>query len=276
MVLRERLGDFGVSKMINVLRADTVVGKRDTDEGVQTNKGINKERHEEQHVLVDSVFEEQLVLSLDDDDEEEEYSLSVNGDRMPSSEAQSQFTQEAAHPLLSAIHSSDHTIAQADDVDIKYNVSGVTRDSTGTDGSLWDTISSEEILLATDTPPPFSEDFYPSSASCSPLLSPVDLALTRLIRPTSSEQTDQRGSPPMETCDLSPSLVALEVDSEEESVGPKSPLSPLSSDVERSEDKEETFPLPSPDLTCTRSQSASAYEPTSQVIYHPLIKYFSL
>lgn len=70
--------------------------------------------------------------------------------------------------------------------------------------------------------------------------------------------------------------MALEVDSEEESVGPKSPLSPLSSDVERSEDKEETFPLPSPDLTCTRSQSASAYEPTSQVIYHPLIKYFGL
>ncbi|XP_035766272.1 rho guanine nucleotide exchange factor 28 [Neolamprologus brichardi] len=264
MVLRERLEDFSVSKMINVLRADTVVGKRDTDEGVQTNKGINKEQHVKEHVLVDSVFEEQLILSLDDDDDEEEYSssLSVNGDRMPSSEVQSQFTQEAAHPLLSAIHSSGNTIAQANDVDIKYNVSGVTRDSTGTDGSLWDTINSEEILLATDTPPPFSEDFYPSSASGSPLLSPVDLALTRLIRPASSEQANQRGSPPMETCDLS--LVALEVDSEEESVGPKSPLSPLSSDVERSEDKEETFPLPSPDLTCNRSQSASAYEPTSQ------------
>lgn len=91
---------------------------------------------------------------------------------------------------------------QANDVNIKYNVSGVTRYSTGTDGSLWDTINSEEILLATDTPPPFSEDFYPSSASGSPLLSPVDLALTRLIRPASSEQADQRGSPPMETCDL--------------------------------------------------------------------------
>lgn len=89
---------------------------------------------------------------------------------------------------------------QANDVDIKYNVSGVTRDSTGTDGSLWDTINSEEILLATDTRPPFSEDFYPFSGS--PLLSPVDLALTRLIRPASSEQADQRGSPPMETCDL--------------------------------------------------------------------------
>lgn len=91
---------------------------------------------------------------------------------------------------------------QANDVNIKYNVSGVTRYSTGTDGSLWDTINSEEILLATDTPPPFSEDFYPSSASGSPLLSPVDLALTRLIRPASSEQANQRGSPPMETCDL--------------------------------------------------------------------------
>uniref|UniRef100_A0A3P8RNN8 Rho guanine nucleotide exchange factor 28 n=1 Tax=Amphiprion percula TaxID=161767 RepID=A0A3P8RNN8_AMPPE len=60
----------------------------------------------------------------------------------------------------------------------------------------------------------------------------------------------------------SPSLVALEVDSEEESTEPKSPLSPISSDVEKSEDKKETF-RPSPDLTCTRSQSASACEPTS-------------
>ncbi|XP_022624945.1 rho guanine nucleotide exchange factor 28 [Seriola dumerili] len=68
----------------------------------------------------------------------------------------------------------------------------------------------------------------------------------------------------MDTCDLSPSLVALEVDSEEDSTEPKSPLSTLSSDVEKSEDKRDAF-RPSPDLTCTRSQSASsACEPTTK------------
>lgn len=60
------------------------------------------------------------------------------------------------------------------------------------------------------------------------------------------------------------SLVALEVDSEEDSVEPKSLLSPLSSDVDKSEDRMETA-RPSPDLPCTRSQSASACEPTVKV-----------
>lgn len=55
----------------------------------------------------------------------------------------------------------------------------------------------------------------------------------------------------------SPGLVALEVDSEEDSAEPKSPLSPLSSDVEKSDEKGEML-HPSSDLTCTRSQSASS------------------
>lgn len=64
---------------------------------------------------------------------------------------------------------------------------------------------------------------------------------------------------------FSPSLVALEVDSEEDSMETKSPLSPFFSDVERHEDKRETLVRP-PDLTCTRSQSASsACELTSKV-----------
>uniref|UniRef100_A0A087Y2A0 Rho guanine nucleotide exchange factor 28 n=1 Tax=Poecilia formosa TaxID=48698 RepID=A0A087Y2A0_POEFO len=90
-------------------------------------------------------------------------------------------------------------------------------------------------------------------------LSPVDRALTRLSRRPFTEPS----SPPLETCDIRPSLVALEVDSEEEAPGPKSLLSRLFSDVGRSEDKKET-PRPAPDLTCTRSQSASACEPISK------------
>ncbi|XP_042365599.1 rho guanine nucleotide exchange factor 28, partial [Plectropomus leopardus] len=233
--------------------------------------GISKEVRVEEHALVDNVFEEQLVLSLDDDDDEEECpsSISVNGHPMQSSGVQSQFTQHATDPLLSVINSSVQTITQRtqeEDTDIKYSVSGVTRDSTGTDSGLWDTVDSEDLLLATDTPPPYSEDFYPPSLPCFPALSPPDQALARLNRPASSELTRQRESPPMDTCDLSPSLVALEMDSEEDSTEPKSPFSPLSSDEksEKSEDKRESF-RPSPDLTCTRSQSASsACEPTTK------------
>uniref|UniRef100_A0A3Q1C4V6 Rho guanine nucleotide exchange factor (GEF) 28a n=1 Tax=Amphiprion ocellaris TaxID=80972 RepID=A0A3Q1C4V6_AMPOC len=89
-----------------------------------------------------------------------------------------------------------------------------------------------------------------------------DHSVIKLVR---SNHRDYLDSKPI-MCHLlsSPSLVALEVDSEEESTEPKSPLSPISSDVEKSEDKKETF-RPSPDLTCTRSQSASACEPTSDL-----------
>ncbi|XP_018529451.1 rho guanine nucleotide exchange factor 28 isoform X2 [Lates calcarifer] len=268
MLLRDRLVDHSILKLISMLRVDTEVDKRSRDEAFSNDEGISKELRVEEHVLVDNVFEEQLVLSLDDDDDEEEYPspLSVNGHPMKSSGVQ--FTQHAIDPLLSMINSNDQTVTQqpqADSVDLKYSVTGVTRDSTGTDSSLWDTVDSQDLLLATDTPPPCSEEnFFPHSEPCSPPPSPADQALARLNRPTSFEPTNERYSPPMDTCDLSPSLVALEVDSEEDSAEPKSPLSPLSLDVEKSEDKREAF-CPSPDLTCTRSQSASsACEPTTK------------
>ncbi|KAM6901040.1 rho guanine nucleotide exchange factor 28 isoform 3-T3 [Lycodopsis pacificus] len=258
-ILRDRLGDDSVLKLINVLKADTEADKRGKEELLPRDEG--SELRVEELALVDNVFEEQLVLSLDDDDDdEEEYpsSLSVNGHPMQSI-GEDQFIQHATDPLLSTVDSGDHT--QDEDAEIMNIVSGVTRDSTGTDSGLWDAVDSEDLLPATDTPPPYSEDFYLPSLPCSPPLSPADQALARLNRPVSSEPT--RDSPPMDTCDLSPSLVALEVDSEEDGAEPKSPLSPLLSDVEKIEDKMETF-RPSPDLTCTRSQSASSCEPTTK------------
>ncbi|XP_041826213.1 rho guanine nucleotide exchange factor 28 isoform X2 [Melanotaenia boesemani] len=258
MVLREKLEDCSVQKLINVLRAATEEDKRETDEDHSSDEKITKEFHaenQEEHILVDNVFEEQLVLSLDDDEDEEEISslLSVNGPPMQSSEIQSHFAQHATDTLPSIISSNDQT----QEIDNKCQVSGVTRGSTVTDGSLWDT----EDLLATDTPPPYSEDIYRASVPCSLPLSSVDQALTRLNCPASSEQTNQRDSLPMETCDLSPSLVALEVDSEEESTEPMSPLSPLSSDFGNNEYKREIL-RPAAGITCTRSQSASACEPS--------------
>ncbi|XP_029300781.1 LOW QUALITY PROTEIN: rho guanine nucleotide exchange factor 28 [Cottoperca gobio] len=270
LALRDKLGDHSILKRINVLKADSEEDEREK-EFLPSDKG--KELRVEAHALVDNVFEEQLVLSLDDDDDEDEYpsSLSVNGHPMQSGGVQSQFIQRATDPLLSMINSSDHIIThrtQEEDADSKYSVGGVTRDSTGTDSGLWETVD----LLAVDAPPSCSEDFYVPSPPCSPSLSPADQTLARLNRPTCSEPTNRRESSPMESCDLSPSLVALEVDSEEDGTEPKSPLSPLSSDVEKSDNKRETF-RPTPDLTCTRSQSASsACEPTTKELGDPGIR----
>ncbi|TDH02260.1 hypothetical protein EPR50_G00171190 [Perca flavescens] len=266
LILRDRRGDHSILQLINVLKADSEADKRGKEEFLPSDGGISTELRVEEPALVDNVFEEQLVLSLDDDDEEEyPSSLSVNGHPMQSGGVQSQSPQRATDPLLSMINSSDQTFThqtQEEDDDIKCSVREVTRDSTGTDSGLWDAVESDDLLLlATDTPPPYSDDFYTASIPCSPPLSPAGQALARLSRPASSEPTDARESPPMDTCDLS--LVALEVDSEEDSPEPKSPLSPLSSDVEKSEDKREIL-RPSPDLTCTRSQSASACEPATK------------
>ncbi|KAK2818736.1 hypothetical protein Q5P01_024297 [Channa striata] len=245
-ILRHRLGDPSIVRLISVLRADSEIDTRkkvlSSDEGTLI-RVHQQELEAEEQVLVDNVFEEQLVLSLDDDDEEEHPS-SLSGP-FPD------------HPL-SVINSGDQILTQQTQV----SVSGVTRDSTGTDSGLWDTVDSDDLLLATDTPPPGPEDVHLTRVPSSHPLSPADQALARLNHLTFIEKIHHRDSPPVDTCDLSPSLVALEVDSEEDCAEPKSPLSPLTSDVEKNEDKMEAT---QPDLTCTRSQSASsAFEPTTK------------
>nr|XP_019938029.1 PREDICTED: rho guanine nucleotide exchange factor 28-like [Paralichthys olivaceus] len=262
MVLRDRQEDRSIVRLINVLRADGEGEERSKDEALSVDEGISKELRVEEHLLLDNVFEEQLVLSLDDDDDdvkENPSSLSVYDHPVKSSGVESHFTQHATDPLLSMDIKDRKTThpTQLDDVDLKHSISGVTSDSTGTDSGLWDGVDSQDLLLTTDTPPPSSENLCPSSALSSLPLSPADRALARLSFPTSFQPTDERDSPPMDASDLSPSLVALEMDSEEDSADIKSPLSPLSSHVEKSEDTRDAF-CPSADLTCTRSKSASA------------------
>ncbi|XP_068190406.1 rho guanine nucleotide exchange factor 28 [Antennarius striatus] len=256
-ILRNKLGDHRILKLINVLKADSEAEERDEMKDEFPPRSNDKEPEVEVHTLVDNVFGEQLVLSLDDSDDVDETpsSLSVNGHPV-----QSSGVQTCGDTLLPMISSSDPITAeefQLEDVDIKYSVGGVTRDSTGTDSGLWDTVDSDDLLPATDTPPPYLEDFYPPSAPCSLPLSPAGQALARLNSMASSDSNAQRESSPMDLCDLSPSLVALEVDSDEDSAKPKSPLSPLLSDVEKNEERRETI-RPSPELTCARSQSASS------------------
>lgn len=93
-------------------------------------------------------------------------------------------------------------VPQLEVADSECSISGVTGESTATEGMIWDTVDSEDLLLATDTPPPHSEDFCPPSESRSPRLSPADQALARLNRSVSLEPTGQSETPPMDTCDL--------------------------------------------------------------------------
>ncbi|XP_043951909.1 rho guanine nucleotide exchange factor 28 isoform X4 [Gambusia affinis] len=245
MVLREKLEDHRLCRQINSLRGKHK--KCHKNEAHLNNQSGTKELHVDGKEMVENVFDDPTTLFLIDTDSEEENSSSLpaNGQPRRVREVQNQFSQEASDPLLSTISDSDHKQqTQACEKDIKLKIEDVTCDSTGTDGGLWDP---DDLLLATDTPPPRPrcEDLLPEFVS----LSPVDQALT------------EPSSPPLETCDIS--LVALEVDSEEGAPGPKSLLSRLFSDAGRSEDKKET-PRPAPDLTCTRSQSASACEPVSK------------
>ncbi|XP_060917750.1 rho guanine nucleotide exchange factor 28 isoform X1 [Labrus mixtus] len=260
MILRERLRDPSILKLINELKADDEEDKTIQNEILSKNGGISEELRGEVPAPVENVIEERLVLSLDDDDDDDEEeedehpsSISVNGGSIG---VQNQISQHASDLLLSMVESSEETITQqtqSEDVDVKYAVCGATSDSTATDESLWD---AADLLPATDTPPPppppQSEDCPPPFLPDPLPLSPADQALARLSRPLFSEPTNQRESPPMDTCDLS--LVALELDSEEDVPEPRSLLSP---DVEKSKDKRETC-RPSADLACTRSQSASS------------------
>lgn len=89
-----------------------------------------------------------------------------------------------------------------DDAGSQCSISGVTVDSTETEGVITDTVDSEDLLLLTDTLPPHLEGFHSPSAPCTPLLSLGERALARLNRSASSEPNSERESPGVDSCDL--------------------------------------------------------------------------
>eukprot|EP00066_Takifugu_rubripes_P013711 XP_011602977.1 PREDICTED: rho guanine nucleotide exchange factor 28-like isoform X2 [Takifugu rubripes] len=259
MVLRDRLGDQDVLKQICVLKA--LPDGKSNDDIFQINKGIARELQADEQALLDSVFEEQLVLSLDEDEDDGDItdysSVSVNGHRMQSRGVQPHILQCPADSRPCAT-TSDHATCgeenQVDDADSQCSISGVTVDSTETEGVIMDAVDTEDLLLVNDTPLHHLEDSHPPSAPCTPPLSPADRALARLHHSASSECNSLRGSPPPDSCDLSPSSVALEMDSEDEISETKSPISLFSCDGRREDSMDSCHP--SPDLAFPPSQSA--------------------
>ncbi|KAG9353692.1 hypothetical protein JZ751_011814, partial [Albula glossodonta] len=197
-------------------------------------------------------------------------------------------TFSAAARLSAMINGKDHVYAnsmlvdQVNDLDIKYSIAGVTGDSTLTDSEGWDAAGSpprpaphfqeagasctrSSPLL---TPPSLSCHSPPPSLSLSLSPSPADLALARMGRTPRTSTSSRRASPHRDTCSLSPSLVALEVDSEEDEFLEKSPFSQPSTSPQSSSalqassgDERDSFDT-SPDLSCSHTHSSASYSQT--------------
>ncbi|XP_052412726.1 rho guanine nucleotide exchange factor 28 isoform X5 [Carassius gibelio] len=225
---------------------------------------LNSQLRIEDEALVDSVFEEQLVLCLDEEDEDLN---TFNSEKLCSSPGSCTpfhlHSSDAAAVRLTAMLRGS---AKDSDLNMKYAVSGVTEDSSGTDSGVWRMSDTGVLSPGTvDIPPAVKDDEgqrgrQHASHSFSPT-SPAGLMLERLMRATRpAELTYNSSNSPTESCDLSPSLVALEMDSEEDDdddILMKKPLPQLQPELKNSPDERIMF-KPAPDLTCTRSHSASS------------------
>ncbi|XP_056097369.1 rho guanine nucleotide exchange factor 28 isoform X3 [Rhinichthys klamathensis goyatoka] len=229
---------------------------------------LNSQLRIEDQSLVDSVFEEQLVLCLDEEDED------LNSEKLCSSPGSCPpfplHSSGAASVRLTAMLRGS---TKDNDLNMKYNVTGVTEDSSGTDSGVWRMSDTGVLSPGTiDMPPAIKDDDgqrgrHPGSRSFSPT-SPAGLMLDRLMRATRpAELTYNSSSSPTESCDLrspilslSPSLVALEMDSEEDDdddILMKKPLPQPQPELKNSADGQIVF-SPASVLTCTRSHSASS------------------
>ncbi|XP_059406533.1 rho guanine nucleotide exchange factor 28-like isoform X5 [Carassius carassius] len=225
---------------------------------------LNSQLRIEDEALVDSVFEEQLVLCLDEEDEDLN---TFNSEKLCSSPGSCTpfhlHSSDAAAVRLTAMLRGS---AKDSDLNRKYAVSGVTEDSSGTDSGVWRMSDTGVLSPGTvDIPPAVKNDEgqrgrQHASHSFSPT-SPAGLMLDRLMRATRpAELKYNSSSSPTESCDLSPSMVALEMDSEEDDdddILMKKPLPQPQPEVKNIPDERIMF-KPAPDLTCTRSHSASS------------------
>ncbi|XP_048875635.1 rho guanine nucleotide exchange factor 28 isoform X6 [Brienomyrus brachyistius] len=281
--LRKRLKDDHFLREIKALSqtGQHTESEKDDVKGITKTTDFQKDLCGVGHVLEDNVFEEQLVLSLD----EEEEPAAACAEKSPSPSFRrppDQSTFSAAARLSAMLNGKDQIYAnamlveQVGDSDIKYSITGVTGDSTLTDGGGPDTLGGAPPFPADPAQvagpsaslsrPPHAEEGGAreqlAPASPSPCLSPVDLALARLNKLAQADVLSHGGGSPQETCALSPSLVALEVDSEEDELLEKSAFSHHSTSLQQggalqtsSGDERDSFDA-SLDLCCSHAYSS--------------------
>ncbi|CAL8281854.1 unnamed protein product [Gadus morhua 'NCC'] len=277
--LRGKLKDPGVVRAIASLSRDPDVtrGKKRMD---QSDGDLCTESVVEQQPPGERVFTEPLVLCLDDEQDTEDHSLLpvAKEDPVQSNRAQDP-SALCVHPVPldgTDVLATENTHPSLTEQHARQHIGGVTTDSSGADFSAQDQEHPKVAPCSTDTPSPThqplqAEDRSHTSAPPPPPLArplaPSVLPLSGELfpggsdRPTPENLPNRKESPTLEVEDLSPSLVALELDSEEDgTAGPQPPFSDLGSAVQNGPgdtDAMDTFD-PSPELTCTRTKSASS------------------
>ncbi|XP_064152883.1 rho guanine nucleotide exchange factor 28-like isoform X2 [Anguilla rostrata] len=297
LLLRKSLRDSNFLGEIKALKRSGPKNesKKAVDEGGTHDEGLSKDLCEKDYAPSDNVFEEQLILSLD---EQEEPSPTDSGkDQSPSlSTPPAQSTFSAAARLSAMLNGRERVCAsaplvdQVDELDVKYSIASVTagRGLDITRGSPHDEPAhfleagpSGSCVVHGDgrggrRTIPHREQSPPAPSFPPP--SPPNLALG-LNHPSLTDLLRQGGSPPLEPCALSPGLVALEVDSEEDDLLASTPPShaptpPQSSSVLQasSGDEQDSFDA-SPDLSCSRNHSStSCNQPSTKDFGDPGIR----
>ncbi|XP_061119657.1 rho guanine nucleotide exchange factor 28 isoform X1 [Conger conger] len=277
--LRKHLRD---DNLLRKKKSDEISGLHDEQEKEVSGEETNKDSPLDcgvEHALAESAFEEQLVPSLKEDEEATSF-YSKKSQSASSSRHPGRSTWSAAGRLSAMISGRDHVYAnsmlvdQVNDLDIKYSIAGVTADGTLTDSEGWDRVrersseptpEAQEVRSGSHLSPLQAEKSPPPFSSHLPSPFPAELALERANRPPRTRTSSGATNPLQETCVLSPSLVALEVDSEEEDLLDKSPCSQPSTSPRSgcvlqasSGDERDSFDT-SPDLSCSRTHSSSSY-----------------
>ncbi|KAJ8286995.1 hypothetical protein GJAV_G00045820 [Gymnothorax javanicus] len=235
------------------------------------------------HMLADTVFEEPLVLFLKED-VEEAAAHSEKCQAASSSPHPARSTWSAATRLSAMINGKDYIYAnsmlvdQVNESDIKYSITGVSGESALADSEGWDSGRGSPPDPTSHFQEPSDSKHRPSLPgtesphavpSYMPSRFPAEMALARANRMPGARTSSRGASPPRETCVLSPSLVALEVDSEEEDPMDKSPCSQLSLSPHTgsvlqasSGDERDSFDA-SPDFSYCRPHSSTYSHPPS-------------
>ncbi|XP_015194701.2 rho guanine nucleotide exchange factor 28 isoform X2 [Lepisosteus oculatus] len=289
LLLRKRLKDN------NFLREVKALCLEGEYEWTEDSKESHKDFCGGDRTLIDSVFEEPLVLSVDDDEEHKDPPEKNHSPSFKKPQIHSTFT--AASRLSAMLNGKDEIYANSmlvdkvDDLDIKYSIDGVTTESTQTDSCASDLRQGRLSHSGVHFP-----EEAGSSACCNhisehcgdkrhtssnagdreqfPSVSPANLALARLNQPHRPHVFNKEGSPPQNsTCTLSPNLVALEVDSEDDDTLDKSPLSQASTSPQSvaalqpsSADEQDSFDT-SPELSSSRARSLSSHTNTLSKAY---------
>ncbi|XP_053474284.1 rho guanine nucleotide exchange factor 28 isoform X3 [Ictalurus furcatus] len=228
-----------------------VEGKSRQNQTDDTSEGdLTSWTNVEDCVLLESVFEEQLVLSLDED---EENPTTYNSEKSCSPPGFSSPFQLQSTDITSARLTAMLNRTGKNDDHRKYNIATVPNNSSATDPQP------AVKVEGTREQRPFSHPFSPSFTQFS-TTSSAGLVLDRFLRGSShSEHNNHSASSPPESYEISPNLVALEMDSEEEDddLLMKKPLPQISSENKDNGDKQDRF-NPSSGLSCTRCHSASS------------------